>query len=97
VLQDGKPSCASKTKDYFIFLGTKVAGGRTHDKPMGEKIVDGFVANTGKGKIKNLIADRGFLDGPMIACFKNKYGIDMLIPLKKNMDAYQDAYVAIKT
>ena len=81
----------SKDKDYFVFLGTKVAGGRTHDKPMGQKIVDDFVANMGKGKIKSLIADRGFLDGPMISCFKNKYGIDMLIPLKKNMDAYQDA------
>ena len=41
--------------------------------------------------VKSLIADRGFLDGPMISCFKKKYGIDMLIPLKKNMDAYLDA------
>ena len=45
----------------------------------------------GKGKIKKLIADRAFLDGPMISCFKTKYGIDMLIPLKKNMDAFKDA------
>ena len=81
----------SEAKDYFIFLGTKVAGGRSHDKPMGEKLVDDFVANMGKGKIKKLIADRAFLDGEMISAFKTKYGIDMLIPLKKNMDAYQDA------
>jgi len=81
----------SKAKDYFIFLGTKVAGGRTHDKPMGQKIVDDFMASMGKRKIKSLIADRGFLDGQMISCFKNKYGIDMLIPLKKNMDACLDA------
>jgi len=58
---------------------------------MGEKLVDGFVADTGKGKIKKLIADRAFLDGEMISAFKTKYGIDMLIPLKKNMDACQDA------
>jgi hypothetical protein len=81
----------SEAKDYFIFLGTKVAGGRVHDKLLGEKLVDDFVANIGKGKIKKLIADRGFLDGLMISCFKTKYGIDMLIPLKKNMDAYLDA------
>ena len=63
-----------------------MAGGRTHDKPMGQKIVDNFVASMGKGKIKSLIADRGFLDGPMISCFKNKYGIDMLIPLNPTFD-----------
>ena len=86
----------SEAKDYFIFLGTKVAGGRSHDRPMGEKLVDDFVANMGKGKIKKLIADRGFLDGEMISCFKDKYGIDMLIPLKKNMDAYLDAKGLLK-
>lgn len=57
---------------------------------MGQKIVDDFMASIGKGKIKSIITDRGFLDGPMISCFKNKYGVDTLIPLKKNMDAYQD-------
>lgn len=81
----------SEAKDYFIFLGTKVAGGRAHDKPLGEKLVDDFIAAAGKGKIKKLIADRAFLDGDMISTFKIKYGIDMLIPLKKNMDAYLDA------
>ena len=86
----------SEARDYFIFLGTRVEGGRAHDKLMGEKLVDGFVANMGKGKIKTLIADRGFLDGTMISAFKEKYGIDMLIPLKKNMDACLDAKGLLK-
>lgn len=86
----------SKAKDYFIFLGTKVEGGRASDKSMGEKLVDGFVANMGKTKIKTLIADRAFLDGETISTFKTKYGIDMLIPLKKNMDAYLDAKGLLK-
>ncbi len=81
----------SKDKDYFTFLGTKIAGGKTHDKILGRQLVDNFVANVGKGKIKTLIVDRGFLDGAMIADFKNNYGIDCLIPLKKNMSAYLDA------
>lgn len=29
--------------------------------------------------------------GDMISTFKVKYGIDTLIPLKKNMDTYLDA------
>ena len=65
----------SEAKDYFILLGTKVAGGRSHDKPLGEKLVDDFVAAVGKGKIKKLIADRAFLDGEMISTFKTKYGV----------------------
>jgi hypothetical protein len=35
--------------------------------------------------------DREFLGGAMISYFKNKYGIDCLISLKKNMAAYLDA------
>ena len=81
----------SKDKNYFIFMGTKVVGGRTHDKNLGRQLVDNFVNSVGEGKIKLLIADRGFLDGAMISDFKNNYSIDMLIPLKKNMNVYLDA------
>jgi len=35
--------------------------------------------------------DRAFLDAAMISRFKTDYGIDTLIPLKKNMDAAADA------
>jgi hypothetical protein len=81
----------SKDKDYFIFCANKVVGGKSHDKPVGEKLVDEYVANVGKGKIKLLIMDRAFLDAAMISRFKSDYGIDTLIPLKKNMDAASDA------
>ena len=81
----------SRDKDYFTFFGTKIAGGRSHDKALGKELVDNFVEKVGKGKIKILILDRGFLDGKMITTFKNRYGIDILIPLKKNMHAYLDA------
>jgi len=53
----------SKEKDYFVFLGTRITGGKSHDRPMGGKLVDDFVAIVGKGKIKKLILDRAFLDG----------------------------------
>jgi hypothetical protein len=41
--------------------------------------------------MKRLILDRGFLDGEQMGRCKKDYGIDILIPLKKNMDVYQDA------
>ncbi|MEI7615605.1 MAG: transposase [Actinomycetota bacterium] len=81
----------SSGKDYFVFMGTKIVGGRAHDKNLGRELVDNFVSSVGKDKIKLLVMDRGFLDGTMITDFKNNYLIDSLIPLKKNMDAYLDA------
>jgi hypothetical protein len=81
----------SRNKNYFTFMSTKITGGRAHDKVLGKKLVDDFVKKVGKGKIKLLILDRGFLDGEMIATFKNSYGIDVLIPLKKDMAAHLDA------
>jgi hypothetical protein len=81
----------SKDKDYFTFFGTEISGGATHDKVLGKALVDNFVAKIGKTKIKTLIADRGFLDKDLITDFKKRYGIDFLIPLKKNMSAYLDA------
>ena len=73
----------SRDKNYYTFLEIKISGGK--------ELVDGFVKEVGKDKIKLLILDRGFLDGKMIAEFKNDYGIDTLIPLKKNMAAHLDA------
>ena len=40
--------------------------------------------------MKGLILYRGLLDGPDIGRLKTEYHIDTVIPLKTNMDAYQD-------
>jgi hypothetical protein len=45
----------------------------------------------GKGVMKRLILDRGFLDGKAISICKADYGIDILIPIRRNMDIYEDA------
>ena len=81
----------SRDKDYFIFCANRIVGGKSHDKPVGEALVDEYVNNVGKGKIKLLIMDRAFLSAAMISRFKAGYGIDTIIPLKKNMDAAADA------
>jgi len=81
----------SKDKDYFVFCANRIVGSKSHDKPVGEALIDEYVKNVGKGKVKLLILDRAFLDAAMISRFKADYGIDTLIPLKKNMDAASDA------
>ena len=45
----------------------------------------------GPGVIKLLILDRGFIDGAFITEMKRKHGIDVLIPLKSNMTALDEA------
>jgi hypothetical protein len=42
--------------------------------------------------MKKLILDRGFIDGGRIAYCKTVLGVDVLIPLKKNMDVWKDAW-----
>jgi hypothetical protein len=58
----------------------------------GQKLVEDFLTYFGKGVIKLLIMDRGFIDGPLISRLKKRYAIDVLIPLKRNMEALVDAW-----
>jgi hypothetical protein len=78
-------------QDFYCFVAVKVVGGNDHECPVLYELVDQFVKTVGKGVIKRLILDRGFLDGEAIATCKNEYGIDILIPIRRNMDIYEDA------
>lgn len=48
------------------------------------------IANLGEGKIKLLLADRGFIDGKQMWDIKNRLGVDFIIPAKKNMEIWKD-------
>jgi hypothetical protein len=54
-------------------------------------MVDDFVAAVGKGVIRHLILDRGFIDGAAIGRAKREHGIDTTIGVRSNMDIYRDA------
>jgi len=77
--------------DFFIFVGVKVVPGKDHECPVLYDLVDKFVQVVGKGIMKRLILDRGFLDGAAISKCKKDFGIDVLIPVRRNMDIYEDA------
>ena len=78
-------------QDFYCFVAVKVVPGNDHECPILYELVDQFVKTVGKGVLKRLILDRGFLDGEAIATCKNQYGIDILIPIRRNMDIYEDA------
>jgi hypothetical protein len=80
-----------RSLDLFLTVAARVTGGRQHECPILYELVDEFVQAVDRGWRKVLILDRGFLDGARIGRLKTDYGIDTVIPLKTNMDAYHDA------
>ncbi len=76
--------------NLFLTVAARLTGGRSHECPILYELVDGFVRAVDRGWMKVLILDRGFLDGPQIGRLKTDYGIDTVIPLRTNMDAYHD-------
>ena len=81
----------NRTLDFFFFVAVKVVSGNDHECPVLYALVEQFVQTVGKGVMKRLILDRGFLDGKAISLCKKEYGIDILIPIRRNMDIYVDA------
>ena len=81
----------NRTLDFFLFVAVKVVSGNAHECPVLYDLVKQFVQTVGKGVMKRLILDRGFLDGKSISLCKKEYGIDILIPIRRNMDIYVDA------
>jgi len=77
--------------EYFLVLAVVVISGKDHECPVLYQLVDQLVETLGKGVIKRLVLDRGFLDGERIARCKQQLGIDVLIPVRRNMDIYEDA------
>jgi hypothetical protein len=80
----------NRAGDYFLYAGLAVVAGNKHEGPILWGLVDGFVEAVGHGVMKRLILDRGFLDGEQIGRCKQEHEIDILVPLKKNMDVYED-------
>ena len=81
----------NRALDFFIFVALRVVPGNEHECPVLYELVRQFAEGAGKGVMKRLILDRGFLDGEAISRCKKDYSIDILIPVRRNMDIYGDA------
>lgn len=81
---------------FFYRVGLRILPGNKNECPVLYDLVDEFVGGVGAGVIKRLILDRGFIDGQKIGKCKQEHGIDMLMPLKKNMSIYEDALGLLK-
>lgn len=77
--------------DFFMAAAVRIIPGNQHESPVFYEMLNNFISSVGSGVVKRLILDRGFIDGEKISYLKKEHGIDTLIPLRKNMDVYQDA------
>lgn len=80
----------NRSGDFFLYAAVAVVSGKTHEDPILYALLDGFIEAVGPGVMKRLILDRGFIDGEQIGRCKRDYGVDVLIPIRKNMDVYAD-------
>jgi hypothetical protein len=76
--------------DLHHISGYDFGPGNEDELVQARNIVPNFCENN-PGVMKELIVDRGYIDGPDIGTLKQKYKVDVLIPLKRNMDDYKDA------
>ena len=79
-----------RARSFTLRVAVRVVPGNAHECPVLYELVDQFVEDMGEGLIQRLILDRGFIDGAAIERCKREHGIDVLIPVKKNMEIYQD-------
>src|SRR6266849_5795419 len=80
----------NRSLDLFLTVAARVVPGNRHECPILYELVDGFVQAVDRGWMKVLIVDRGLIDGPNIGRLKTAHQIDTIVPLKRNMNAYQD-------
>ncbi len=83
-------------EESYSFAGFSLLGGKEAESPQLRILVDRFVAAVGKGVMKTLVFDRGFIDGKTITHLKKAHGIDCVFPLKANMLDAKDAFVLAK-
>jgi hypothetical protein len=79
-----------RSREFSLRVAMRLVPGNEHECPVFYELLEKFVADVGEGTIRRLLLDRGFIDGEKIAHCKLKLGIDVLIPVRKDMDIYHD-------
>ena len=75
-----------------VYAGAVLLPGNAHEVGPFFELVQQFVQTVGKGVIKWLVLDRGFIDGAELSRCKQQWDIEVVIPMKKKMDIWTDAW-----
>ncbi|MSU37185.1 MAG: hypothetical protein EXS36_19250 [Pedosphaera sp.] len=60
--------------ESFVYAAVALVPGNTHENAVLWRLVDQFVSRVGRGVLKWLILDRGFIDGTAISRCKTEHG-----------------------
>jgi hypothetical protein len=74
-----------------LVVAAKVVPIQRHESQFTLALVRQAVKNVGKGVLRVLLIDRGFLDGQDLWVLKQEMGIDFVVPAKSNMRVTADA------
>ena len=85
-------SHTNRRQEYRVYVGARVLRDEGHEVKALSPMVDAFVAALGKGVMKLLILDRGFIDGESLGHIKQTHDVDFLIPLKARMSITDEAW-----
>jgi hypothetical protein len=76
--------------ERFVVAGLRVLRANQAEAPALWELIETFLEAVGRGVMKVLVVDRGFIDGPQIGQLKTKHGVDTVIPVRKNMEILRD-------
>jgi hypothetical protein len=76
--------------ERFVVVGVRVLRANESEATALWPLVDTFLEHLGRGVIKVLLVDRGFINGPQIGRLKQDYGIDTVIPIRSDMNIRED-------
>lgn len=82
----------NRRRDYGLYLGARLGSGKLAESPQLAPMVSDLCQAVGRGRVKLVIHDRGFIDGGTVRTLKQELGVDTLFPLKQNMLDYQEAW-----
>jgi len=82
--------------EFFFFVGMWLGSGKQHEKPVLYDLVENFLKSVGRGVMKWLVLDRGFIDGQQMGYLKKQWGVDTLTGLRSNMAILEDARGLLK-
>jgi len=81
----------NQKQDYLLYAGAKVLRGG-HEVKVLVPLVERFVGAVGRGVMKVLLVDRGFIDGQSIGRIRQEHGVEVVVPLRAKMQITEDAW-----
>jgi len=81
---------ADAVGERFVVVGVRVLRGTDSEATALWPLLETFLASVGRGVMKVLLVDRGFINGPQIGRLKQDHGIDTVIPIRSDMDILED-------